>query len=258
MVWPGWLEATFCVNHLAAFDLTLSLLPDFAKGTGVARVVHVASAAHRRAPEEVSQWTEPETAAAWLAAPSSMDSTRKLVERYGISKLAQLAFALELNARAADEDSAGFVRKALGGRQLISNAVHPVSRRSGRSPPARGALVHACTPCPLPLLQGIVATGILRGTVGALGPVLGPLMLIGARLRSLFVGVNVERGALPQLYAAGVAKEGGLYITPSSNPQGIAISETLHSALTRPEFFHRVWETSQHLIAQAFAERSPP
>jgi NAD(P)-dependent dehydrogenase (short-subunit alcohol dehydrogenase family) len=82
-------ERTFATNHLAYFLLTNLLLPELAKGTK-ARVVNVASAAHRRGgPLDFGD----------LMAERGYD----MWKQYGRSKLANILFTRELARRVKDQ-----------------------------------------------------------------------------------------------------------------------------------------------------------
>ena len=77
------------VNHVGHFQLTLALLP-LLKASAPARIVHVSSAAHRYAPLHQR----------WLSLDFLNDGgAHSMVERYGMAKLAQLAFSNELHRR---------------------------------------------------------------------------------------------------------------------------------------------------------------
>lgn len=231
LVWPGDLEETFVVNHLAHFALTLALLPAIGRGAGqqparrAARIVHVSSRANRRAPLDAG-WLEPATAAAWLASSEHMRTSADLMGRYGIAKLAQLAFATELDRRAR----AGAL-PAICGRALHSNSVHP----------------------------GIVATGILRETYKGLHPLLALLVGAFVRVRRLFVGLDVQRGSLPQLWCAladDVERSAvhGQYVVPARAEAGVRVHTPEHPwAQPGPALESlgaRVWAMSAHLLEE--------
>jgi NAD(P)-dependent dehydrogenase (short-subunit alcohol dehydrogenase family) len=91
------LEMTFAVNHLAYFLLTLSLL-DLLRASAPARIVNVASAAHRRAVLDFDDLMGQRHYSGWQA--------------YCRSKLANLLFTFELARR-------------LGGTGGTANALHP-------------------------------------------------------------------------------------------------------------------------------------
>jgi NAD(P)-dependent dehydrogenase (short-subunit alcohol dehydrogenase family) len=90
-------EATFAVNHLAPFLLT-NLLLDKLKASAPARIVTVASAAHRYA---------------HLDFDDLMSQRRyRVMQVYGCSKLANILFTREL-------------AKRLAGTNVTANALHP-------------------------------------------------------------------------------------------------------------------------------------
>jgi NAD(P)-dependent dehydrogenase (short-subunit alcohol dehydrogenase family) len=91
------LEMTFAVNHLAYFLLTLSLL-DLLRASAPARIVNVASAAHRRAVLDFDDLMGKRHYGGWQA--------------YCRSKLANLLFNSELARR-------------LAGTGVTANALHP-------------------------------------------------------------------------------------------------------------------------------------
>jgi NAD(P)-dependent dehydrogenase (short-subunit alcohol dehydrogenase family) len=100
-------ETTFAVNHLAPFLLT-NLLLDRMKASGNARIVNVASIAHRRAYLEFDD----------------LQSTRdyRWLKAYSRSKLANILFTRELARR-------------LQGNAVTANCLHPgiVATNIGRS-----------------------------------------------------------------------------------------------------------------------------
>jgi NAD(P)-dependent dehydrogenase (short-subunit alcohol dehydrogenase family) len=77
-------ELTFAVNHLAPFLLT-TLLLDRLKASAPARIIIVASEAHRRSRIEIGDLTRP--------------SDWTMMKAYGRSKLCNILFARELAAR---------------------------------------------------------------------------------------------------------------------------------------------------------------
>ena len=91
------IEATFAVNHLGYFLLT-ELLLDRLRSSAPARIVNVASEAHRRGHLD---WED-------LSAARRFDSFRA----YGTSKLSNIAFTFELARR-------------LEGSGVTANAMHP-------------------------------------------------------------------------------------------------------------------------------------
>jgi len=123
-------DATFGVNHLAPFLLTNLLLPKLA-AAGAARIVVVASEAHRRA--------------GWLDFGDLMNTRVGYLRAYARSKLANLLFVRALARR-------------LRGSALTVNAAHPGVVRSqlfrGLPAPLRFALATAARPFTRSLEQG--------------------------------------------------------------------------------------------------------
>lgn len=103
------LEATFALNHMAYFVLT-ALLLDKLVGTGGARIVNVASQAHRRATLDFDDLQSAKNYSGWKA--------------YGRSKLANILFTSELARR-------------LAGTGVTVNCLHPgfVASRFGDNNP---------------------------------------------------------------------------------------------------------------------------
>jgi len=96
-------EATFAVNHLAPFLLTTSLL-DLLRASAPARVVTVASDAHRGARLDLGRLERGEWTGGWRA--------------YCESKLANILFTRELARR-------------LDGSGVVANCLHPGVVRTG-------------------------------------------------------------------------------------------------------------------------------
>lgn len=170
-------EECFQVNHLAHFQLTLALLPlleSSARDCGEpSRVVHVSSSAHRYAPQH-EKWLS----VAWL----NDGAAHSMVERYGMAKLAQLAFSTELDRRLRSS-----------GSRVLSNAVHP----------------------------GIVATELVTANATAnFGSALGLLIRGVMTLRNQLMAYSVADGALTQLFAAASSRvtAGGGYFVPIAQP----------------------------------------
>ncbi|MEU4161352.1 SDR family oxidoreductase [Actinoplanes sp. NPDC026670] len=152
-------ELQFGTNHMGHFVLTTGLLPLLRAGR--ARVTTVTSSAARQARLD---WTD-------------LQSERKYsaVRAYGLSKLANLMFALELDRRSRTE-----------GWGLVSNAAHPGTT-----------------------LTGLYAAGPNLGRAGR-----APHEAIMSRLHRWGVLVQgVEQGMMPILYAATAdqAQGGRLY-----------------------------------------------
>ena len=107
-------ELTFAVNHLAPFLLT-NLLVDRLKASAPARIVTVASEAHRGHRLNLTE----------LAQPRDWGTLRA----YGRSKLCNILFTLELAARLADSDLVatclhpGVVATAIGQRGGLTELV---------------------------------------------------------------------------------------------------------------------------------------
>mmetsp|Transcript_23438 Transcript_23438/g.36811 ORF Transcript_23438/g.36811 Transcript_23438/m.36811 type:complete len:554 (-) Transcript_23438:330-1991(-) len=96
------IETTFQENYLGHYLLTRMLLPLLQKSPG-SRIVTVSSSAHRMAPD----------CGIWLDLDKHNDFTKySMIERYGMSKLAGLVFARELDRR-------------LMNSPILSNACHP-------------------------------------------------------------------------------------------------------------------------------------
>jgi NAD(P)-dependent dehydrogenase (short-subunit alcohol dehydrogenase family) len=103
------IEMTFALNHLAYFLLT-HLLLDSLKASASARIVNVASEAHRRSRLDFADLQGQHRYGAWRA--------------YGRSKLANILFTYELARR-------------LVGTSVVANALHPgfVATNFGRNNP---------------------------------------------------------------------------------------------------------------------------
>ncbi|MBX3027375.1 SDR family oxidoreductase [bacterium] len=102
-VTPDGIETTFAVNHLAAFLLT-TLLLERLRASAPARVVNVASEAHRFAPLDFDD----------------LQNTRRyrVMRVYGQSKLANILFTSELARR-------------LAGSGVTANSLHPGAVATG-------------------------------------------------------------------------------------------------------------------------------
>ncbi len=94
---PDGLEATFAVNHLAYFLLT-TLLLERLQASAPARIVNVASEAHKFAPLDFDDLQN--------------ERRYKTMRVYGQSKLANLLFTVELARR-------------LAGSGVTVNSLHP-------------------------------------------------------------------------------------------------------------------------------------
>jgi NAD(P)-dependent dehydrogenase (short-subunit alcohol dehydrogenase family) len=115
------LEMTFAVNHLAYFLLT-HLLLDTLRASAPARIVNVASGAHRKARLDFENLQGERSYRGWRA--------------YCRSKLANLLFTYELARRST-------------GRGVTCNALHPgwVATGFGRTSGWRGQLLHLAGRC---------------------------------------------------------------------------------------------------------------
>jgi NAD(P)-dependent dehydrogenase (short-subunit alcohol dehydrogenase family) len=154
-------EMQFGTNHLGHFALTAALLPALAMRPG-SRVVNVSSTAHRAG---TMDWHD-------LMGEKSYSPWR----RYGQSKLANLLFTSELNARLAD-----------AGLPITAMAAHPGYAATNLASVA-------------PDMKGTRAEGVERR-----------LMDWGART----IAQPAEWGALPTLYAATVVNlPGNSFIGP--------------------------------------------
>ena len=107
------LEETFAVNHLGYFGLTLRLLP-LLRASAPARIVNVASHAHRFAPLDLDDLQH--------------EREYAVMRVYGRSKLANLYFTFELARR-------------LEGSGVTVNAVHPGAVATGLGMQNDGLLV---------------------------------------------------------------------------------------------------------------------
>jgi NAD(P)-dependent dehydrogenase (short-subunit alcohol dehydrogenase family) len=115
------LEMTFAVNHLAYFLLT-HLLLETLQASAPARVVNVASEAHRKATLDFEDLQGERHYGGWRA--------------YCRSKLANILFTYELARRLADSG-------------VTANTLHPgwVATGFGRNSGWRGQLLHAAAQC---------------------------------------------------------------------------------------------------------------
>jgi NAD(P)-dependent dehydrogenase (short-subunit alcohol dehydrogenase family) len=142
-------ELTFAVNHLAPFLLT-KLLLDRIKASAPARIVTVASEAHRGHRLNLNQ----------LARPHDWGALRA----YGRSKLCNILFTRELAARLADSDVVasclhpGFVATAIGQRGGLTELVWRVMKpfMASLEKGAETSLFLATVPDPTPFHGGYV------------------------------------------------------------------------------------------------------
>jgi NAD(P)-dependent dehydrogenase (short-subunit alcohol dehydrogenase family) len=142
-------ELTFAVNHLAPFLLT-NLLLDRVKASAPARIVTVASEAHRGHRLNLNQLAQPHD---WGA-----------LRAYGRSKLCNILFTRELAARLADSDVVasclhpGFVATAIGQRGGLTELVWRVMKpfMASLEKGAETSLFLATVPDPTPFHGGYV------------------------------------------------------------------------------------------------------
>jgi NAD(P)-dependent dehydrogenase (short-subunit alcohol dehydrogenase family) len=142
-------ELTFAVNHLAPFLLT-NLLLDRLKTSAPARIVTVASEAHRGHRLDLTQ----------LARPDDWGTLRA----YGRSKLCNILFTLELAARFADSDVVatclhpGVVATAIGQRSGLTELIWRLMKPFMTSPEkgAETSLFLATVSDPTPFHGGYV------------------------------------------------------------------------------------------------------
>ena len=142
-------ELTFAVNHLAPFLLTNLLLDRF-KASAPARIVTVASEAHRGHRLNLTE----------LARPHDWGTLRA----YGRSKLCNILFTLELAARLADSDVVatclhpGVVATAIGQRGGLTELVWRLMKPFMTTPEkgAETSLFLATVPDPTPFHGGYV------------------------------------------------------------------------------------------------------
>ncbi|MGH7059588.1 MAG: SDR family oxidoreductase [Stellaceae bacterium] len=140
------LELTFAVNHLAPFLLT-SLLLDRIEASAPARVVTVASEAHRRNRVDLAEITGPRGWSAYQA--------------YGRSKLCNLLFTCELASR-------------LAGSGVVAVSLHPGVVATGIG--QRGGLAEIAWRLMKPFMKSPekgAATSVFLATVADPGPFAG-------------------------------------------------------------------------------------
>ena len=155
-------ELTFAVNHLAPFLLTNLLLDRF-KASAPARIVTVASEAHRGHRLNLTE----------LARPHNWGTLRA----YGRSKLCNILFTLELAARLADSDVVatclhpGVVATAIGERGGLTELVWRLMKPFMTTPEkgAETSLFLATVPDPTPFHGGyVIGKSLARPDPGAL------------------------------------------------------------------------------------------
>ena len=156
-------EECWAVNHLGHFQLTTLLLPLLSAAPS-ARIVHVASSAHRFAPKH-AEWLSLD----WLAngAKSSM------IERYAIAKLSQIAFSNELHRRLSAD----------GKSHVHSNSVHPgivatdfVGANAARN---FGSVVGPLVAAAAGLRNRLLAYSVADGALGVLHAAASPMVTSG-------------------------------------------------------------------------------
>ncbi len=138
---PDGLPEMVAVNYLAPWQLTRSLLPNLRRA-GAARILTVASEASRRHSP--------------LRLPQSLTETvpftpRESAEHYGLTKLLDIMFTMELARRLAETGvtanclDPGLTTTGLGREQRFARTLEKVLTRLGIGDPAHGAgLVVAC------------------------------------------------------------------------------------------------------------------
>jgi NAD(P)-dependent dehydrogenase (short-subunit alcohol dehydrogenase family) len=194
-------ELQFGTNHLGHFALTARLLPQLRAGR--ARVTTMTSSAARNAK---LNWDDLQSSRSYSA-----------IKAYGVSKLANLLFALELDRRSRAE-----------GWGLVSNAAHPGTT-----------------------LTGLYAAGpnLGRDKPGTLESVMARLARLG-----LFVQ-GVDQGLQPALYAAtSPSAQGGRLYGPDGIGQftGKPTELTLYRPARDASAAARLWDVSEDLARVSF------
>jgi NAD(P)-dependent dehydrogenase (short-subunit alcohol dehydrogenase family) len=198
-------ELQFGANHLGHFALTGHLLP-LLRAARSARVVTVSSIAA----------TQPKLA---FDDPNARHGYKPMVS-YGIAKLAQLMFAVELDRRSGR-----------GGWGVVSNAAHP----------------------------GLSKTNLLSGaSYGRDKPTLqARLTRLTWRLLP-FMWLDIDEGIKPTLYAAVSADaEGGRYYGPCGFYEtaggGVTFARVPRLARSEPEL-RQLWQLSEELTGVEYPE----
>ena len=196
-------ELQFGANHLGHFALTGHLLP-LLRAASAARVVTVSSLAANQGKVHFGD--------------ANAERKYKPMSSYGIAKLAQLMFAVELNRRSAAD-----------GWGLLSNAAHP----------------------------GLSKTNLLSGaSYGAGRPTIAArLARLSWRLVP-FMWLDVDEGIKPTLYAAvSPDAEGGAYYGPrgfyETTGGGVTFAHLPPMARSR-DITDRVWQLSEQLTGVAY------
>jgi NAD(P)-dependent dehydrogenase (short-subunit alcohol dehydrogenase family) len=199
-------ELQFGTNHLGHFALTAHLLP-LLRAAGTSRVTSMSSLASRAGRMDWDDLQSERRYRPWRA--------------YGVSKLANLLFARELQRRSEQ-----------GGWGILSNAAHP------------GGTV-----------TNLQVTGPTHG--GSSGGL--KMTLMRASQRIPFAWQQVPTGILPALYAAtSPDARGGAYYGPSGFGEltgGSAPARIPRRALDAGDAA-RLWEVSERLTGVTFAQSS--
>lgn len=194
-------ELQLGTNHLGHFALT-GLLLDRLTSAPNPRVVTVSSAAHRIGKIDFDDLQRERSYGPWRA--------------YGQSKLANLLFARELQARAA---AAGLL--------LLSLASHP----------------------------GYSATALQTTGPGMGGGVMGRLNALGGQIGNVLIGTSDAYGALPSLYAATDPEvPGGSFVGPTRlnqtrGPVGVVASTKAGRDM---DVARRLFDVSEELTGVRF------
>jgi protochlorophyllide reductase len=204
-------ELQFGTNHLGHFALTLALLPLLQRRPG-ARVVTVTSGAQYFGRFDFDDLQGERRYDRWKA--------------YSQSKLANVAFALELQQRL---DAGSSVDAAAGSGRILSLAAHP----------------------------GLARTNLQPDSVAANG---SRLEALAYRLMDpLFQ--SAAMGALPQLFAATAPEaEAGGHYGPNQwgGMRGWPTAVRIAPAALDPEQRQRLWQVSEDLVARTVAAGGSP
>lgn len=202
-------ELQFGANHLGHFALTGHLLP-LLRAAKSARVVTVSSIAA----------TQPKLDSSGFFADPNAERGYKPMHSYGIAKLAQLMFAVELDRRSRQ-----------GGWGLLSNAAHP----------------------------GLTKTNLLSGaSYGRAKPTLqARLTQLSWRVMP-FMWLDVDEGIKPTLYAAvSPDAQGGKYYGPRGFYETVRGGVTFAGVprLARSETDTRqLWQLSEQLTGVRYPD----
>lgn len=204
-------ELQFGTNHLGHFALTRALLPLLQRRPG-ARVVTVTSGAQYFGRFDFDDLQGERRYDRWKA--------------YSQSKLANVAFALELQQRL---DAGSSVDAAAGSGRILSLAAHP----------------------------GLARTNLQPDSVAANG---SRLEALAYRLMDpLFQ--SAAMGALPQLFAATAPEaEAGGHYGPNQwgGMRGCPTAVRIAPAALDPEQRQRLWQVSEDLVARTVAAGGSP